>query len=126
MMATTLAFVHMMNVAFINTLKQTSISLNEARTIGGTSFRLQLLLAEALFHENLHGEASILADNKYCRGVFTTFAQQVDLVRHMIQKKPQLGLMDHLRTAAAYVEKDPTFRLAHARFVAAVDASSDR
>jgi len=125
MMATTLAFVHMMNFAFINTLKQTNISLKEARGIGGTSFRLQLLLAEALFHESLPNEASILADNKYCQEVFATFVQQVDQVRNEIQREPQRELMDHLRTAAAYVRKDPTFHSAHVRFVTAVDASNN-
>lgn len=122
--ATTLALPHMMNFAFIETLKHAGLSLDKVRALGGTTFRLQLLVAEAQYHESLHNEASILADNKYCRGVFTTFTQQINQIRNTAQRKPQSELTNRIRNDAAYVRKDPMFRTAYERFAAAVEASS--
>lgn len=122
--ATTLAFPHMMNFAFIETLKQAGLPLNKARAIGGTTFRLQLLVAEALYHESPHNEASILADNKYCERVLTTFTQQINQIRYTAQRKPQSELVNRIRKDAAYVRKDLMFRTAYERFTAAVEASN--
>jgi prephenate dehydrogenase len=124
--ATTLALPHMMNFAFIETLKHAGVSFNKIRAIGGTTFRLQLLLAAALCHESPHNEASILADNKYCRSVFATFAQQINQIRNTAQKRPRSELMSRIRNDAAYVRKDPMFRTAYERFTAAVEAPSHR
>jgi prephenate dehydrogenase len=85
--ATTLAFPHMMNFAFIETLKRAGLSLDKARAVGGTTFRLQLLVAEALYQENPQNEASILTDNKYCREVFTTFTQQLNQIRNTASRR---------------------------------------
>ena len=122
--ATTLAFPHMMNFAFIETLKQAGFSLDTARAIGGTTFRLQLVVAEALYQESLQNEASILADNMYCRSVFATFAQQINQIRTAARKRPRSELMNRIRSDSAYVRKDPMFRTAYERFMAAVEASS--
>jgi prephenate dehydrogenase len=124
--ATTLALPHMMNFAFIETLKHAGVSFNKIRAIGGTTFRLQLLLAAALCHESPYNEASILADNKCCRSVFATFAQQINQIRNTAQKRPRSELMNRIRNDAAYVRKDPMFRTAYERFTAAVEAPSHR
>jgi prephenate dehydrogenase len=124
LVATTLALPHMMNFAFIETLKHAGLSIDRAREIGGTTFRLQLLVAEAQYHESLHNEASILGDNKHCRRVFTTFTQQINQIRNTAQKRPQSDFMNRIRNDAAYVRKDPTFRTTYERFAAAAEAST--
>jgi prephenate dehydrogenase len=121
--AMTLALPHLMNFAFLETLRNTSLSLSEARVIGGTTFRLQLLLAEALYHENLHNETSILADGKYSRKLYAAFAQRVDQLRHAARSDNQRELMTYLRKEHAYVRKDPMFLSAYERFAAAVEAA---
>jgi prephenate dehydrogenase len=122
--AATLVLSHFMNFAFIETLKHVGFSLDRAREIGGTSFKLQLLLAEALCHENLSNETSILADNRYSAEVYGAFAQQIDQIRDAIQRKRQSELMNRLRSDAAYVRNDRLFRTAYQRFIAAAEVSS--
>jgi prephenate dehydrogenase len=124
LMATTLALSHLMNFAFIETIKQAGLTLDKARDIGGTTFKLQLLIAEALYHESPQNEASILADNKHNRRTFATFVEQIDQVRDIIQRKPTSELLSRLRSDATYVRKSKLFSTAHERFVAAVEASS--
>lgn len=123
--AATLAIPHLMNFAFVETLKDAGLSLDRARVVAGTTFRLQLLIAEALYHESLHNEASILADNRHCRGLFSTFTQQINQIRNASQKRPQSELMKRIRNDIVYVRRDPMFRTAYERFVAAVEASTN-
>jgi prephenate dehydrogenase len=93
--------------------------------MGGTTFELQLLIAESLYHESPHIEASILADNhKHNRRTFAAFVQQIDQVRDIIQRKNPTELLSRLRSDAAYVRKNKLFSTAHERFIAAVEAST--
>jgi prephenate dehydrogenase len=124
LMATTLALPHLMNFAFVETIRQAGLSLDKARDVGGTTFKLQLLIAEALYHESLYNEASILADNKHNRKIFATFIQQIDEVRDMIQRKRLAELVGRLRSDTTYVRKNKLFSTAHERFVAAIEASA--
>ena len=124
LMATTLALPHLMNFAFIETIKRAGLSLDEAREMGGTTFKLQLLIAEALYHESTGNEASILADNKYNKSTFATFVQQVNQVRGLTQHKTQSKLLNRLRSDGAYVRNSKLFDRAHERFLAAVEAST--
>ncbi|HXZ89894.1 MAG TPA: prephenate dehydrogenase/arogenate dehydrogenase family protein [Candidatus Dormibacteraeota bacterium] len=124
-MATTLALPHLMNFAFIDTVRQAGLTLDKARAMGGTTFELQLLIAEALYHENPRVEASILADNrKHNRKTFASFVQQIDQVRDIIERKTTTELLRRFRSDAAYVRKNKLFSTAHERFIAAVEAST--
>ena len=124
LMATTLALPHLMNFAFIETLREAGIPLDEVRELGGTTLKLQLLIAEALYDENPDNEASILADNKHNAKAFGTFVRQINKVRGIIQRRTRVELLRQLCADAAYAQKDKLFGTAHERFVAAVDASS--
>jgi len=122
--AATLALPHFMNFAFIRTLKGTGLAARQARSIAGTTFRLQLLLAEALYHERLENEVSILADNKYSMQIFEQFVEQTNTIRNMIRNRTQSNLISSLEECAAYVRKDALFGTAYDRFTAAVEASN--
>jgi hypothetical protein len=114
-----------MNFAFIETVRKTGLPLDKLRELGGTTFKLQLLIAEALCHESLDNEASIIQDNKHNVETFSIFAQQIHAVRDIIiRRKTQVELLRRLRDDAAYVRKDRLFGRAHERFAAAVEASS--
>jgi prephenate dehydrogenase len=124
LVASTLTLPHLMNFAFVETLRHSGVSLNRAREMGGTTFKLQLLIAEALYHESSHNEASILADNKHGKQIVRTLVEQIDEIRRTILRTDRNGLTRRLRSDAAYASKDPLFPSAHARFSAAVEASS--
>ena len=120
LVATTLTLPHLMNFAFVETLKRVGLSIDRARDVGGTTFNLQLLIAEALYHENPHNEVSILADNKHSQTVLTTFIRQTNRAR----RQRRTELLRRLSSNAAYVRKSKQFGKAHARFTAAVEASN--
>ena len=122
--AATLALPHFMNFAFIKTLEDTGLAASQARRIAGTTFRLQLLLAEALYHERLENEVSILADNKYSTQLFERFVKQGNAMRKTIRDRTRSDLIRSLEEGAAYVRKDALFGMAYDRFTAAVEASN--
>jgi len=122
--AATLALPHFMNFAFVETLRRAGFSLQKAREIGGTTFRLQLLVAEALYHESIQNEASILSDNPYGEEVLRVFAQQVDRFRDLVKRKHRIELMKRLKSGSSYARKDRAFRTAYEQFISAVEASA--
>ena len=122
--AATLALPHFMNFAFIKTLKDTGLSPNQARDIAGTTFRLQFLVAEELYHERLDNEASILIDNKHSMRLFKQFVKQTNTLQNTIRNRNRSNLIRSLEEGATYVRKDILFGTAYDRFMAAVDASN--
>ena len=120
--AATLALPHFMNFAFVATLKKSGLTPNEVRKFAGTTLKLQLTVAEALYHEKLHNEASILADNKYSAELLKTFTEQANTIRNAIRKGSSAELTHRLQSGAAYVRKDNSFRAAYDEFSAAVEA----
>jgi len=122
--ATTLALPHLINLAFIETIRRTGLPLGKVRELGGTTSKLQLLIAESLHHENPNNEASILADNKHNMRIFNAYIQHVNRLRRIIQGKNKPELLRRLRKDAIYVRRDRLFRTAPERFIAAVEAST--
>jgi prephenate dehydrogenase len=122
LMATVLGLPHVMNLAFIETIRQAGLSLDKAREIGGTTFKLQLLMAEALYHESTENEASILTDNKYNKRMFAAFVHQIKQVRDITRKKARSKLLNRLRSDGSYVRNSKLFGTAYERLVAAVEA----
>ncbi len=113
-----MALPHFINFAFIKTLKDTGLAASQARNIAGTTFRLQLLVAEALYHEKLENEASILADNKYSIQLFKQFLRQTNTMLNTIQNRKRSNLIRSLDGGSAYVRKDNLFGTAYDRFTA--------
>jgi len=120
--AITLALPHLVNFALVDTLRTTGFSPSKMRSLGGTTFKLQLLLAEALYHERLGNEASILADNKYALDLLDSYARQVNRIRAEMRKR-RVSLIEDLKGGASYVRRDEMFASAYDRFNAAVEAA---
>jgi len=124
LVATTLALPHFLNFAFIESIRKAGLPLDRLRELGGTTFKLQLLIAEALCHESPNNEVSILLDNKYNVEAFSTFAQQIHEVRRIIRRRSRVELLRRLRDDVAFVREDRLFGRAHERFAAAVEVSN--
>ena len=124
MVAVTLALPHFVNFAMIDTMKAAGMTISKAREVGGTTFKLQLIVAEALYHERLSNEASILAENKYALKVLDSFTKQVNRLRADISKGAHGNILRNLESGAGYVRKDAMFASAYDRFNAAVEASN--
>jgi prephenate dehydrogenase len=122
--AATLALPHFLNFAMVNTLNGIGMDPTKARELGGTTFRLQMLIAEALYHERLSNEASILIDNESAEKVLERLTFEMNRILGIIKGRRNARLLHNLKNGASYVRKDGMFSSAYDRFNAAVEASA--
>lgn len=122
----TLALPHFINIAMVNTLRATGTNPNLLRRIAGTTFKLQLLTAQAIYHEDFGNEVSILMDSKQSLKALKRFAQESTVTLNIIKKGDRNGLIRNLHADRNFLQKDKLFASANRRFNAAVEASSPR
>lgn len=115
---------HFMNIAMVNTLRTLDADPNQLREIAGTSFKLQLLIAETIYQEAIGNEASILMDSKCSLKMLRRFAQESAASLNIIKKNKRSILLRSLHGGRYFVQKDRFFDSAYDRFNAAVEASS--
>ena len=115
-----IALPHLMNISLIETLRTLRISLNEINKASGTTFKLQSLIAEAIYQEDLANEVSILADSK--SSVLQAYDRQVRILLNIIRTKPE-HISNILSAGRRFVEDDERFADSYERFNAAVQAA---
>jgi prephenate dehydrogenase len=120
----TLALPHFMSIALVNALRSCRFTPNQLKAVAGTTFRLQLLIAEALYQENFDNEASILMDNKQALRMLKAFVKENNRTLSMLDGKEKQSLLQTLQKGRDYLSRDPTIHDAYGRFNAAVEASS--
>lgn len=120
----TLALPHFMNIAMVNTLKTYRVGTKELREISGTTLRLQLLIAEALYQESFGNEASILMDSKHSLKVLKAFVQQSNRTLSVLSRGSRGNLLHDLKKGRDFLRKDRIFPGVYRRFNAAVEAST--
>lgn len=111
---------HLMNIALIETLRSLRIDPKKIIMASGTTFRLQSLLAEAIYQEDLANEISILADSK--TSVLQAYDQQVNTMLNLIRTNPA-RISSILNAGRHFVEVDRQFSDSYERFNAAVQAA---
>ena len=122
--AITLALPHFMNIAMAQTLRSHGIGPSKLRAAAGTTFRLQLTIAEAIYHESFSNEASILMDSKLSLNVLKTFLKQSNRTLTMLSRGTRTGLIRDLKKGRSYLRRDKMFSSAYGRFNVAVEAMS--
>lgn len=120
----TLTLPHFMNVAFVNALKSSGLSPNELRAVAGTTFKLQLLIAEMVYRESFGNEISILMDSKRLLEALKAFVRYSNRMLWMLGNEKRGDLLQDLRKAQSYLQRDLIFPGVDGRFNAAVEASS--
>ena len=115
-----IALPHLMSISLIETLRSLRISLNEINMASGTTFKLQSLIAEAIYHEDLANEISILADSR--SSVLQAYYQQVRAMLNIIRTNPE-RISDILIAGRRLVEDNRHFADSYERFNAAVQAA---
>jgi prephenate dehydrogenase len=120
----TLALPHFMNIAMAQTLKLHGFAPGKLRAAGGTTFKLQLTIAEDVYQESFSNEASILMDNMHSLKVLKTFLKQSNRNLSMITSGARTGLIQELKKGRNYLRRDEMFSTADGRFNAAVEASN--
>jgi len=110
---------HFISISLIETLKSLGVKLNEISLVAGSTFQLQLLLAEAIYNEGYDNEVSILGD---CRAIaIAEYKKQTQTVFEMTSTPRRLERM--LRSGRRFVETHERFATSYRRFNAAVQAS---
>lgn len=120
----TLSLPHFINFAMAQTLRSNAMRPNELRAVGGQTFSLQLLVAEALYQENFSNEASILIDNKHSSEVLKAFMRESSAILSLLTERRMGRLIRDFKKGRSYLRKDDVFPSAYHRFNAAVEASS--
>lgn len=110
--------------SMVNTLKACGIGPNRLGAIAGTTFKLQLLIAEALYQENYDNETSIMMDSKQSLGALSTFLRCGTRTFSTIRRKARRGLLQDLGDGRDYLAGDQMYGDAYGRFNAAVEAST--
>jgi prephenate dehydrogenase len=121
-----LALPHFINIAMVNTLRATGTDPNLLRQIAGTTFKLQLLTAQAIYQEDFGNEVSILMDSKHSLKALERFAQECIATMNIIKKEERNSMIRNLRAHRDFLQKDRLFASATSRFNAAVEASNPR
>lgn len=120
----TLALPHFMNIVMVNTLKSCGFAPEQLRKISGTTFKLQLLIAETLYQENFSNEASILMDNTHSLKVLKAFVRQSNRTLSVISGGTRRDLLYNLESGRNFIRKDKMFPRVYGRFNAAIEAST--
>lgn len=115
-----LALPHFMNVSFIETLKSLRVNLDEVNSVAGTTFQLQLLLAEEIYNEDFDNELSILRDCRMTALKIFNHHSSTLLKRATAQPKSLVRL---LKSGRKFAETERHFATSYERFNAAVEAS---
>ena len=118
--STLIALPHLMNISLIETLRRLGLSLNELNTISGTTFKLQSLIAEAIYHEDTGNEISILVNSK--ESVLRAYKQEVEGILSAVRTRPE-RLSTILSAGRRLVEADRRYSDSYERFNAAVQAA---
>jgi prephenate dehydrogenase len=115
-----IALPHLMSISLIETLRSLRISLNEVHMASGSTFRLQSLIAEAIYQEDYANEISILTDCK--SPVLQRYNQRVGIMLNIIQTTPE-RISSILSEGRRFVEEDKDFIRSYGKYNAAVQAA---
>ena len=119
-----LALPHFINIVFVNSLMAISANPDRMRTLAGTTFKMQLLLAEAIYQEGRENELSILLDNTYSLGTLRKLAKETTTLLDAISKRNTRTLIKSLERGHKYLKKEKAFSTSYSRFNSAVEASN--
>jgi prephenate dehydrogenase len=120
----TLALPHFLNITLVCTLKSLGLSPNKLRALAGTSFNLQMLLAEAIYTENPANEASILTDDKRSLNTLRAYMKQNNRTMAELARGDKANLIRTLKMGRDFLKRDTRFADAYDRFNAAIEAAN--
>jgi prephenate dehydrogenase len=121
-----LALPHFINMVFVNSLMALSVNPDRMRTLAGTTFRLQLLIAEAIYQEGKENVLSILVDNAHSLSTLKKLAQETASLLDAIENRRTRTLVRSLANGHKFISKEKGFSTSYSRFNEAVEVSSHR
>ncbi len=120
MVALTLSLPHFVNIVFGKTLKDADI--REATKFAGTTFTLQLMVAESVYREDPDLYYEIQSMNKAFTKVLDAFLQSAEETALAVKKKDREAFVKNFKEVRAALAKDSNYTNAYSRFYKAYNA----
>jgi prephenate dehydrogenase len=119
-MALTLSLPHFLNMAFASVIGEEDLSV--LKKLGGTTFTLQLVLAEAVMNEDPDLYASIQMGNSYTVEYQERFIKAAETLKEQIAEKDGKAFAQFYADIRASILKDRDFACAYERMYRALAA----
>lgn len=120
MMALTLAFPHFLNIIFSKTLLKTDI--RELKKFRGTTFTLQLLVAESVLSEDPHLYYAIQSQSDAFLEILDDFTDVVKEWVSIVKTQNRSRFVTNFNHIRNILSKDPDFVQAYERFYQAIES----
>lgn len=114
---------HFLNIALANTLRSVGANPKRLSEIAGPTFKLQFLISEAVHHESLENEVSILMDGAYSDAALKEYIRQSTNTLNAITHFRRGVMMQRLREGRVFLQRSGTFESSYRRFNDAVAGS---
>ena len=119
-MALTLAIPHILNIAFSSLVGEEDI--RSLKRLGGTTFKLQLVLGEGVMAGDPHLYASIQMGNKYTVDSLDRLISRLEDMRRWIVHGDRESFIEFYRSVYSAISKDEDFQRAYERMYRALEA----
>jgi len=113
LMAYTLSLPHILNILFAKTLAFSNININKVKMFGGTTFNLQLILAEAVLAEDPNLYASIQLNNKFSISIVKMLVESIEKFKSILLRGDEKAFLEIFNESKSYVLKDLKFKNAY-------------
>lgn len=123
LMAFVLSLPHMLNMLFAGGLRLSGLPVEELSRFGGTTFRLQKLICESLFHEDVETFAAIQGLNPEFARVVSRLEAEVKRLKAAVERGETAYFKRAYRRILRFLTCDPEYRQAYERFYWALKAA---
>jgi len=114
--ALTLGVPHMLNILFLNLLKNANEPLNELTKYTGTTFLLQKVFAESIIQREMEMFGEIQMENQQFLTILEMFEKLVTKYRKLIENKDMKGFSKIFSQGLDYSKKDNHFENSYRYF----------
>jgi len=118
-MSIILSFTHFINVTYASILS--SKDLKNLRRLSGTTFNLQLTLAESILHDDPEFLAALLLENKYAEKEIRQLVNVTNSLGNLALQNETEKLKSTLRTLRRTIEKDKGYSTAYTKMYEMID-----
>jgi prephenate dehydrogenase len=123
MIALTLALPHFLNITFGITLSSSGPNINELKKFAGTTFTLQLMLAEVVLQENPHLYSEIQLSNKTFHQLLETLTQRIGELKNIVKSGRKDEFEKIFNDARKHLSSDEEFDKARQKFINSLKAT---
>lgn len=114
---------YFVNMAMVNTLMDMGFDPDRLRMFSGTTFSLQLLIAEAIYQESPENGTSILMDGGQSVKTLQEYVRHCNAALSALRKGKRMRIIGDLHSGRSFLQRDRKFAAAYSDFNAAVNAA---